>query len=41
MPIYEAADHSFPTDYNNDGILDFAASWGSEIQVPQMRYQFP
>jgi hypothetical protein len=22
-----------PTDFNNDGILDFAASWGSEIQV--------
>ena len=23
----------FPTDFNNDGILDFAASWGSEIKV--------
>jgi hypothetical protein len=22
-----------PTDFNNDGVLDFAASWGSEIQV--------
>jgi len=22
-----------PTDFNNDGILDFSASWGSEIQV--------
>jgi hypothetical protein len=22
-----------PTDFNNDGILDFAASWGSEIKV--------
>jgi hypothetical protein len=22
-----------PTDFNNDGIMDFAASWGSEIKV--------